>query len=560
MGTNTLITRADGQIITQDWFNDFNLALRQDFVPRNASNVPTNLAGSIGTAALNWDKLYVQTIIANGTTLDVSNLTSLPNRIISGEETADLYPNFISVGTLSCNILGATTDLVMVVDSVNKTINTDIGFTATAGYTPSAANQALINEPSIGGTELTRNYGEGAPASHYISVDTMGATFTAIANSSVSVPSYIFVRIGTELILAEKLSNTQLKFLYRGIDGSARSTFADNAVIQLCIPTFVFTDGTSLFVTNLFPRVIAGNLPPASASGQYYLRLSDYRWYLDDGITVAAVDRHCLGAAVAYNATNTVSVYMPIWSHFDKGWRPDFNMKISNSFVNGTSVRIESGSYISVAGKRYLYENDVEIDCSVVSDRDGSTPAISAIGGKYIYVSGNNGKIYFSDTMPRKNDGWQSSLNRDLVGGYHPFKYDRCILWVPHTASVFNGFIHNEDFMSVVLRNSGSAVGAGSIINAIPSNFIPSNVRFLQGTFELSSWNVGPQRRLRIYNHYLNTSSEYYNELWGSYASAQAGNSWQSRIPSFSGIIKFLFDLAGSVYITDTYGVTGYYL
>ena len=53
MGTNTLATRADGEVILANFFNDFNTALGGDFVGRSVAGVP--LANqNLGTAALPW--------------------------------------------------------------------------------------------------------------------------------------------------------------------------------------------------------------------------------------------------------------------------------------------------------------------------------------------------------------------------------------------------------------------------------------------------------------------------------------------------------------------------
>jgi hypothetical protein len=50
MASDTISTRADGDIIDQTWFNVIQSALGVDLVPRNASGVATDQAGSVGTS------------------------------------------------------------------------------------------------------------------------------------------------------------------------------------------------------------------------------------------------------------------------------------------------------------------------------------------------------------------------------------------------------------------------------------------------------------------------------------------------------------------------------
>lgn len=60
MGTNVLTARTDGDIIPAADHNELVEALGLDFVPRNASRVPTDLAGQLGTSALRWLSVFAQ--------------------------------------------------------------------------------------------------------------------------------------------------------------------------------------------------------------------------------------------------------------------------------------------------------------------------------------------------------------------------------------------------------------------------------------------------------------------------------------------------------------------
>lgn len=60
MGTNTLTTVSDGDLILAAHHNELLQALRQDLVPRNNSDVPEDIFGQLGTSALRWLRAYVQ--------------------------------------------------------------------------------------------------------------------------------------------------------------------------------------------------------------------------------------------------------------------------------------------------------------------------------------------------------------------------------------------------------------------------------------------------------------------------------------------------------------------
>lgn len=62
MGANSIPTRADTKIIDQTWFNLIQAAICQDFVPRNASGVATDSAGSLGSTTYLWANLYTKAI------------------------------------------------------------------------------------------------------------------------------------------------------------------------------------------------------------------------------------------------------------------------------------------------------------------------------------------------------------------------------------------------------------------------------------------------------------------------------------------------------------------
>ena len=78
MGINTLRPVSDGSIAKVEDINQFLAALRGDFVPRDENNVPTDLAGNLGTASLKWNTLYVNNIIG-ASLMNLSTGSGVPN-------------------------------------------------------------------------------------------------------------------------------------------------------------------------------------------------------------------------------------------------------------------------------------------------------------------------------------------------------------------------------------------------------------------------------------------------------------------------------------------------
>lgn len=60
MGTNTIPEATDGTIIPASNHNSLRDALKQDIVPRNASGVATNNAGSLGTSSFKFSDILIE--------------------------------------------------------------------------------------------------------------------------------------------------------------------------------------------------------------------------------------------------------------------------------------------------------------------------------------------------------------------------------------------------------------------------------------------------------------------------------------------------------------------
>jgi hypothetical protein len=180
MAENTLNTRASGEVIQPQHFNDIKSSICTDFVGRNSAGVST--AGqSLGTIGTPWGTLRASNAIINGDALDVSQVTAPQNRIISGKtRTSSNQPAFITPNgaALSLVISATATNLEVDVNGANVTVAADItisGLTAA----PGANNTALINDTDAAGQADTRLWGEPEHRKT-ITMDTVGSNISAL--------------------------------------------------------------------------------------------------------------------------------------------------------------------------------------------------------------------------------------------------------------------------------------------------------------------------------------------------------------------------------------------
>src|SRR5687768_8400012 len=228
MGLDTLPTRGDTTIVN-DWFNKIHAALKIDLVPRNASGIPADLAGSLGTSDYSWKNAFIQNLTLDGTPLDASLLVSASHRIRSGKAKASGYPDFLTpaglAGGLSATLDASTTDFESVINGSSFTFTSDIGFTGLSPA-PSANNTCRVNDAGLAGAESTKLIGEYQPS--YFLVDTIGSEIEALDGTVAAFKK------GSEVFLARvDFANTRLYPLFRGWAGTARETLTDNDTITL---------------------------------------------------------------------------------------------------------------------------------------------------------------------------------------------------------------------------------------------------------------------------------------------------------------------------------------
>lgn len=545
MGTNTLTERSDGQIITQDWFNDINLAIRLDWLPRNASNVPTNLAGSIGSPSLNWLVGYFQSLVVGGQTLDTSLLVSKPNRIVSCKVTAEDFVDYLTAGgtsNLNCTFDATGTDFVAVIANENVTHTADLTFPVTAGYTSN--HTMAINEASwTGGSSQEQQslvFGEKAHASVYINFDAVGTNITGLGVGAKAFFRGVNSSAAVEHIYGEIItvsgSTIQLRVIWRAIKaGESRIKFRDNDVWTLCRPTFLFIDDTTHYETNVHP-VFVDTLPSPTTAGLYINRISDDTWWYDDGSNpLTPVDRLFVGVALSHNGTDNGAVcYLPEWGHMKSDYlfqhRDDVQVTVSNDPAVASKGLIVDGKI--KLGLQTTYYASKKIATSTAGDLESGTADISAIGIKYVYRCYSTGKLVFSDIMPRR---WADGV---LM---HPYKMWRCIGWFFHSASAFVPFVWTKSMVVASISTFLPANFAGAAF----ANFISSYGSYWPSFAKeiIAIWDTGATVSLYTADGYASSGDVYVGN-----------NSGQTMYPVFSGFLR----LRSSSDVTDAFTMNGY--
>lgn len=79
MGTNTIATVLNGQVGSEEKWNQYKTALCGDIVPRNTAGAATDLGGDLGTSSYRFGDIYakdvnIDTITADGGELHAGNL------------------------------------------------------------------------------------------------------------------------------------------------------------------------------------------------------------------------------------------------------------------------------------------------------------------------------------------------------------------------------------------------------------------------------------------------------------------------------------------------------
>lgn len=409
MGLQTIPQRTDATTILADWFNTLRSALSVDHVPRNASGVVTDEAGSIGTEDYQWLNLRVKNLFLDGAAVDPGLLTSDPHRITGGALDAYDYPAFLSAaGTgngLVSDFLAASTDFTAYINNVLTTYTVDTQFTSLTAA-PSSNNTCLIDDTSLSGY-FTRELGE--IDRRPIIIDTIGSE---ISDRDGEIAAF---KVNSEIFLAEiDTSNNKLWPIYRGWAGTERSSLSNNGTITLMQinALLIKSDGSTRIASTYYPQSVTTS-PAAGTAGKIYYERSTNKVGYDTGSSIDYT-YIVVGYAVCDDTDCLYVEHEPIDRVYKDDIAVDFWIK------DGDTAVIKAGSYASINGQKVRYQTDYAVTTSDIDAGDSLT--VNSV----IYFYGKaDGSVVIGHTAPRLFDA-------RLQGYYHPFRGYRCIgaVWI----------------------------------------------------------------------------------------------------------------------------------
>lgn len=460
MGTGNLSTRADGQTITQSWFNDLNAALELDFVGRNASGVPV-AGNNLGTALYPWGNIFASQLVVGGSTFNVSNLESDPFQILSGKSrTTSTQPAFMIpvASSLNFSILGASVTLSLSINGQAVSISSDLTQSMTAG--PSTNHTCTVNDSALTGNLASRAAGEygQTPGSTTGSITVSGAGSAIVAAVGKWKAFKIVHSAVTEYFLAYVASSTSLTNCLRGyfVDSSGnpinRVPVSNGDTITMLSVGWVFVDvnGSTVDTTYNVPTVDY-NSPSSPASGDYWLDISNTTWKRYNGSTWVSVTRMPVGMVCA-DSSNCVGARS---FNFYAVPREDNTLELS--YVSTTQLQaIAQGSRVNVNGKRLFYQFiapkwDSSSNLATSPDMYFALKQNSWV--YYVYLS-EKGQEFLSDISPY--------FRPDLLGYYHPHNTWRCLGQISTDSS---GNFVSTSLKRIRAFESGGIDGATQLID-----------------------------------------------------------------------------------------------
>jgi len=433
MALNTLETaHTNGDVIDASHINELTLALLGAFVGRNGTGVPTPYQ-DLGTALVPWGNLYAKQLIINDTILDPSEITSKPNRIISGRtRTTSAKSDFLraSGAALSFTVLANDADLVLSINDTPVEVDEDILVTGVTAA-PATNNTCQVNEPSIpapfganptGGIYL----GEDGDV---INLDSMGSNVSSKVGQMVAFRNSYNdgSTTHTEILYGYLESTTKLRNIFRGFffDSAGnpikRSNFiGDNSILTIMNLGWVFIDVNATTVEVSYKTPVYSSVQPTSgAAGDYWFDQTIENWKRYSGSSWITVNRLLIGNIVA-DSTNCIA---------SRSF--DFDLKYSEE--NTIDLEIgPTGTFIARSkfgiNRLNVNANDFEYNSApiiwdleeIIEEVPSPTnPNDLAVGDVYLYVR-EDGELTATLVKPydRRND---------LKGFYHPWESWRCV-------------------------------------------------------------------------------------------------------------------------------------
>ena len=436
MSLNTLETAyVNGEVIDASHVNELTLALLQDFVGRDANGIPSPLQ-NLGTLALPWDNLYAQGIILDGQAVDTSQITSVPNRLVSGAtRPLSSLGDFLRAdgAALEATILGDTVDLVLSINNLATSVNSDV-IVAGLSAAPSTNNTALVDMAGL----LNNLYaGETDSENPEITIGTVGTEISTLVGQTVA-----FQTATGEIFQALVKNATTLSNCFRGfyLDSTGtpvnRAALSDTDTLTLLKIGWLFVEdnGTTVDVTYRTPFISYG-APNSPQTADYWFDISNQVWKRYSGVSFDVINRTIVGQIVS-DDTNTIASRS---YDFSKNFKDQNNIELeifSSELVKATSEK----AVVNVYGTELDFDLS-KATWNMTTDRESGvseTPSTDY----YLYLS-DEGQEVISDKKPHERN--------DLIGFYHPFESWRCV------GNVFND--SGDDFLVLTDSKYSKVIG-----------------------------------------------------------------------------------------------------
>lgn len=335
--------------------------------------------------------------------------SEIVNRIMSGNAKTSGYPSFLEAGGAGNDyfkILGASTNLEMVINTLRRSLTSDLQ-SSNLALAPGSNNTCLVNDTGLASYLYKETIGEHG---YWINIDTIGSEITAL-NGTVQVFNLYNGTDNEKFIAHVDTTNGYLIPIRRGVGGTSRITFANNDVITLLKAHYIFLDEdlSTIDTTATYPSW-GYSAPGSPATGDYWNSSADNKWYEWSGSAWVEMDRIYLGYAICDSADC-------LWvepEDFSLNWDGILEGKLMYP-KSDTEIVFKGGIRTSVAGKPIIINDDVVVD--ITSDLiSGETE--SSLTWYYVYCD-DQGQFYLSSVAPRAKDARE--------GWYHPSEYYRCV-------------------------------------------------------------------------------------------------------------------------------------
>jgi hypothetical protein len=431
MGTDSLPKLAAAPAKVAATTTQYNLvvdALQGHEVMRDSSGDIEDNVNDIGRPSSGRPRrLYLGTgLNVAGQEIDFSSISLQVSGVISGKSKTSGYPDFLTPegvtggATNTFVIEASTTNLEVTIDGGSYTLETDL-VSDDLALAPSTNNTCTVDDDAFtGDPEWTKTTGEYG---YWISLTTTGGGVgSEITSLDGTIQCFKLENAATgegpEIFIAKvDTTNDRLIPIKRGIGDTDRITYSNTDTITLLKAHYIFLDNDlSTIDTTTNHPVWAASAPSAPATGDYWKKVADGKWYRYSGSAWEALGRIYLGYAIC-DETDC------LWVEHD-----DYNLAWDDT-LDYASIRIkQSGSNIikinaplklSVAGNNdmQVLSSDIEIDFGVAGNYE-SGEAQTIDTWYYLYCD-NLGNLYLSTKAPRR-PGFKK-------GFYHPREYWRAI-------------------------------------------------------------------------------------------------------------------------------------